>query len=350
MRVLYLFSSIRRENVRQIKEGKKSHSGFWGMLELPTYGIEADYLEPEQYFSDRIALWLRKHVSVYFLHLTVFWRLFAYDIVFTSTAFGTQFFRMLIPLRKPLWVMHDFSITGLIGNKKTVRQKLFAWMTSRSAGIVTLSLHEKISLEKMFPHLRGKIEFLPFGVDLGFFKPYQLPEKRQVMAVGLDPDRDWGTLIEACKGLDVKVVLVTRANRVEKYLPLPAQFEVRQFSAQELVEEYDKSAVVVIPLDTSRGTNNAMGCSTLFEGLALGKPVVVTRTRTTESYIQDGENGLLVGEKSVEEMRQAIKKLLENALLRKKMGENARAYALKNLDPEKCAEKLAEFFKKIYTK
>ncbi len=47
--------------------------------------------------------------------------------------------------------------------------------------------------------------------------------------------------------------------------------------------------------------------------------------------------------------REVVDMLLKNTELRMKVAQNAREYALKNLDIEKCTARLAEFFKKVTT-
>ncbi|MDP3042917.1 MAG: glycosyltransferase family 4 protein [bacterium] len=347
MKVLYLFSGSRLGLLDKIKKGENHGHGFWGMIQLPHFGVDADYVEVEQYFPFPLSKLIRKFFSAYNTHIFLFWKFFSYDIIFTSAAFGSQFLHALLRIKKPLWVMHDFSIVSLLGEGKTIKQKLFKYAVNKCAGVVTLSMNEKHIIEKRFKHLRGKVEFIPFGADLNFFKPYKLKEKQQILAVGFDPDRDWKTLIKACKNINTHVVLATRESRVKPYLPLPHNFEICQFSARDLVSEYDKSAIIVIPLNTSNGVNDAMGCSALFEAMAMGKAIIATRTRAMESYITHGKNGLLVDEGDSQKMTEAINLLLNNSELRASIGKNAREYALENLDIEKCTAKLAEFFKKL---
>jgi len=346
MKVAYLFTSYRNPSFKRVKAGEEHGVNFWGMFSLPHFGVEASYLEPEQYYPHFISEWIRRTFGVYWQHLSIIFAFFKYDFIFTSTAFGTQLVWTLLHFRKPRWVMHDFSVMGLIGEEKTMRQKLFAYMASRAAGIVTLGVEEKEKLEKRFPHLIHKIEFIPFGVDLNFFKSMQVEQDGKVFAVGFDPDRDWKTLFEAVKDLDVQVVVATRPTRVEK-LVVPKNVHIRQFTPRELAQEYAKSAVIVIPLDTSKAINDAMGCSTLFEAMASGKPLIATKTHTTASYVAEGENGLLVPEGDPEALREALEQLLGDKELQAKLGQNARAYAEAHLDAEVLAGKLAAFFKRL---
>lgn len=344
MKVAYLFSSKRGGSFKRVATGEEHGVNFWGMFQLPHYGVEASYLEPEQYYPRFISEWIRRTFGVYWQHLSIIFAFFKYDFIFTSTAFGTQLVWTLLHFKKPRWVMHDFSVMGLIGEEKTMRQKLFAYMASRATGIVTLGVEEKEKLEKRFPHLMGKIEFIPFGVDLNFFKPMHVEQDGKIFAVGFDPDRDWKTFFEAVKDLDMQVVVATRPSRVEK-LVVPKNVSIKQFTPRELAVEYAKSAVIVVPLDTSKAINDAMGCSTLFEAMASGKPVVATKTHTTASYVKDGENGLLVPEADPRALQAAIERLQGDQGLRERLGHSARAYAEAHLDVEKVGEKLANFFK-----
>lgn len=346
MRVVYLFTSYRGEVLEKAGRGEDHGNGFWGMLRLPHFGVEASHVEVEQVYPKAVAKFIRRHLGVYWVHLPVFFKLFSYDFVFTSTAFGTQLIHTLLHIRRPRWVMHDFSITGLIGGEKTFKQKMFAYMVRRCAGIITLGVEEKEKLEKRFPHLRGRIEFIPFGVDLEFFKPMDIEQDGKIFAVGFDPDRDWKTFFKAVDGLPAPAVAATRVARVEK-LQIPANVSIKQFAPRDLAKEYAKSSVIVVPMDSSRGINDAMGCSTLFEAMASGKPVIATHTHIMASYVTDGENGLLVPEGDPEALKKALERLLGDEQLRMRLGRNARAYAEKHLDAEALAGKLAAFFKRL---
>lgn len=349
IKILYLFNGSRKEAEAKIKNGHHPSHGFWGLWQLPDYGLAANYVEIEQFWSEGVTQFFRQWVNVYFIHLPLFFKFFAYDIVFTSSAFGTQLFFTLWPGKKPLWVMHDFSIKSLIGNEKTWRQKIFSWLVSKSGGIVTLSQDEVVFVQQKFPHLKDKIKFIPFGVDLDFFKRAETKIENQILAVGFDPDRDWPTLIEAVKNLNIKVVLATRESRVAKFRPLPNNIVVKQFTSGELVKEYDKSFLVVLPLNTSYGNNDAMGCSTLFEAMAMGKTVIATSTKAMESYIKDGYNGYLVQEGDIKELHQKISELIKNPTQCRQVGERARSYAQEYLDVNVCTKELANFFNNLST-
>lgn len=348
LKALYLFTGYRTPHLQKIKRGEEQGNGFWGMLRLHTFGVDAHYLELEQVLPLGLCRFIRKHIlSVYWVHVPLYPMFFAYDVVFTSTGYGTQLIHTLLHFKKPKWVMHDFSIMGLLGKERTILQKIFAWMVSRCAGIVTISKKEKELLEARFPNLKGRIEFIPYGVDLDFFAPSRSVGEGSIFAPGRDPDRDLVTLFAATQGLGKEVIITTRTSRLEAFGQLPAHVVHKDFTVPELKQAYADASVVVIPLDTSSGLNNEMGISAVYESLAMGKPIVASCSQGMEAYIEDGVNGLLVPQHDVEAMRHAIKRLLDDPELRERLGANARAYAEQNLDPDKCTEHLARFFEKV---
>ncbi len=353
MKVLYLFSGIRGPLVEKVRKGDDPGGGTWGMIPLQRLGVAAEHVELEQWFSTKTSKFLRTRVlGFYGAHLPFFFKFFTYDVVFTAGAFTSQLVFTLVPhwfRKKTLWVMHDFSITGMLGGGETLRQKVFHYMVARAGGIVTVGKWETEELRRRFPHLAQKIAYIPFGVDTTFFAPKNIPEEKLVIAVGVDPDRDWESFFTAIAGLDAKIIVAGSSRRTQAFNP-PDSVQVEFFEPKDMVGLYARASVVVIPLDTSTGVNDAMGCSTLYEALSMGKAVVVSRTHTTEGYIEDGVNGILVPQHDAAAMQQAIATLLADPAKRQTMGAAARAYALEHLDMMECSKKLAAFFESIAAK
>lgn len=348
LKVLYLFTGYRTPHLAKVQSGEEQGNGFWGMLRLHKFGVDASHLELEDIVPVGVAAFLRKHVfSVYWVHLPLYPKFFSYDIVFTSTGYGTQLIHALLACKKPKWVMHDFSIIGLLGKETSIFQRIFAWMVSRSAGIVTLCTDEAEKLKVRFPHLKKHIAFIPYGVDLAYFKPLHSAQVRELFVPGRDPDRDYSTLFAASEGLGATVVVTTHASRLAKFNPLPSFVRHTTLSVQELRAAYDQAAAVVIPLNTSTGLNNAMGISALYEALSMGKAIVATDTPAMRSYIEDGVNGLLVKEGDAAAMHDALARVLGDTQLRERLGSAARAYAEAHLDADKCTKVLADYFKAL---
>lgn len=350
MKVLYLFNGRPRiKIVNDIENGLNHDGSVYGMSRMKKYGVDVDYVELEKTFSPTVASWLRKKVlNVYFDHLPFLFKFFKYDLVFSTTAFGSQFLRTLIPLKRPLWVMFGVSISGLLGQEIMLKQKLFKWMVGKSSGIVTVGKEEAEVLKNKFPHLSKNIESMLYPVDTKFFSPQDIVEEHQILTVGVDPGRDYKTFFNSCKNLGVKIVVATDPSRLKFFLPLPEQVEAKKYSPLDLVAEYAKSKVVVLPLNTKGGFNDAMGCSTIVEAMAMGKAIVCTKTPTMESFISHGVNGLLVTEGDDLAMKEAVKRLLEDPKMRHDFGVRARKFVVENCDTELFVANLASFFKQVY--
>ncbi|MGH8614828.1 MAG: glycosyltransferase family 4 protein [Gammaproteobacteria bacterium] len=89
------------------------------------------------------------------------------------------------------------------------------------------------------------------------------------------------------------------------------------FERQELIPFYQRCAVAVFP---SRYETFGYTC---LEAMACGAPVVVSRVGGLAEMIEHGKTGLLVDADNIEELGQAIVTLLQNAELRRILGEAA---------------------------
>jgi len=349
MKVLYLLNRVQKGQIEDIQQKESHDNHLYGMFRLRKLNIETNYLELEQYLPVHFADWIRKHIlNIYWAHSPLFFQMLKYDIIFTSTAFGTQLIHALYPLRKPKWVMLDFSITGLLGDGKSMKQKLFSFLVERADGIITIDAHEKDELLRRFPEKKDRIEYIPFGVDTDFFKPRpDVIQENIIFSPGRDPGRDFETLGAGIKDLDISAIITARSWNIRKIKPLPSYMLHKDLPIEEFIQTYARAKIVVLPLNTVSGVNNAMGCSTLVEAMAMGKAIIATRTKMTESYIIDGVNGILVPPRDPHALKVAIADLLKDEIKREKLGKKARVLAEEHYNTETFASNLAEYFKKI---
>jgi glycosyltransferase involved in cell wall biosynthesis len=66
----------------------------------------------------------------------------------------------------------------------------------------------------------------------------------------------------------------------------------------------------------------------LAEAAAMGKPVIATRTRGSEEAVDDGKTGILIPQKDISALTNALDTLRTNDQLRSLLGENGRKKAL----------------------
>ena len=137
----------------------------------------------------------------------------------------------------------------------------------------------------------------------------ELPESRLVV-VGSGPDRERLESIASSAGVaefvDFKGALL----------------------GDKLHEEYEASDVVVLPSKQDRTDTATEGLGlTLIEASMHGKPLVGTLHGGIPEIIKDGENGLLVPPGSPTALARALKKILAEPELKRRMGETALSMA-----------------------
>jgi glycosyltransferase involved in cell wall biosynthesis len=219
---------------------------------------------------------------------------------------------------------------------------------------------------------KGKVTVLPYQVDCRYFTntiDRSLGSDRpMVVAVGLE-SRDYVTLVRAVTDLDVDVFVAAASlwseDRAQFPVTIPSNVTVGKFSYQELKELYARAALAVVPLQDSPYQH---GITAIQEAMAMGLPIVVTRTRgqsdvvidrrrvlrkspelnTSGSFAQLFEpsraelqqsNGFYVAPKDAAELRKCICYLVEHRDIAAELGSNAQRYARELLSVERFVER-----------
>jgi glycosyltransferase involved in cell wall biosynthesis len=106
---------------------------------------------------------------------------------------------------------------------------------------------------------------------------------------------------------------------------------------KELADVYAACDVFVFPQQITWGL-------AVIEAMAASKPVVVSNKCGASEIIQSNENGLIFDQSKPEEMTQYVETLLNNADLRKKLGEQAFKYVKNHLSWKKYAQTMEKIF------
>ena len=213
------------------------------------------------------------------------------------------------------------------------------------------------TLQKKFIEERWKVPdnrvvFTPFMVDADFFAPDQAgqtkdllpfePGQRPILcSVGLE-FRDYPTLMEAVKGLDIEVVIAAgspwskRADTTADQ-DIPDNVLVRRFTQFELRDLYAQSAFMVMPLINFEFQ---AGVTALLEAMALEKAIVCSATPGQTDVVVEGETGLYVPPEDATALRTAIVKLLDDPDEAARMGRNGRKRIINYMSLERYVERL----------
>lgn len=114
-----------------------------------------------------------------------------------------------------------------------------------------------------------------------------------------------------------------------------------QLTEDEILEEYRRAAVVVL---ASRQETAPM---TVEQALAAGRPVVATPAGGVPWLVQNGVTGLVVPFGDAARMALALRRLLDDAPLRRWMGERGRAQALERFHASVVARKTLEVYREV---
>ena len=85
--------------------------------------------------------------------------------------------------------------------------------------------------------------------------------------------------------------------------------------SEKVIEEMNKSEIFAFSSDYE-GMSNAV-----VEAFCVGLPIITTKVSGTEDFIKDGENGFLLDIGDTDGMEKAMRMLMSNEKLRRKMGE-----------------------------
>lgn len=177
-------------------------------------------------------------------------------------------------------------------------------------------------------------------VDQVFYSP-RPAEEDMICTVGAEM-RDYTTFAEAVRGTDLRCHIAADHVRIpgkirlinDRRLPIgdivtetDAQIATGRMSLTELRNLYARSRFVVVPLLPSDSDN---GVTVILEAMAMGKPVICSRTRGQVDVIQDGVTGIYVPVGDAAALRAAMISLWNDPQRAHEMGRRARAYIEQN--------------------
>lgn len=196
----------------------------------------------------------------------------------------------------------------------------------------------------------AKLHQIPFHADARFFapRPGDRVDRPRIVSAGLEL-RDYPTLIEAVRGLDVDVRLAAaspwskRSNETEGR-ELPPNVTARSYNYRELRDLYASASFVVVPLYE---TDFQAGVTTILEAMAMGKAVIATRTTGQRDVIEDGQTGIYVPPGDPAALRVAIEGLLAAPERAAAIGANARHVIESRMSLERWAERIAAVIRSV---
>ncbi|MBI4547783.1 MAG: glycosyltransferase family 4 protein [Ignavibacteriae bacterium] len=233
-----------------------------------------------------------------------------------------------------------FALILKITGSKTPHLMLSSWISKRKKAMMVKFVQSHITKIFMWSTVQrdyainvlgipsSKIAFVRKFADQQFWRPMQR-ETDIICSVGAEM-RDYPTLIEAMRGLDIRCHIAAAKPRgktystitaIEKIGQLPPNVTAEPKSYKDLRELYARSRFVVVPLLQSE-TDNGLTC--ILEAMAMGKAVICSKTKGQIDVIKEGETGIYVPQGDHFALREVIQRLWNNPEEAERMGKQAR--------------------------
>jgi glycosyltransferase involved in cell wall biosynthesis len=224
-----------------------------------------------------------------------------------------------------------------------IKKNITSYLLKKINIIIVHSTYEKHGYAKYFELPEDKFEFVHLYRPKLKRVMEENTEKPFLLSMGT-ANRDYATLFSVVGKLNYPTVVVA-APHILKNLKVPSCVTIlTDLTLDECRSLAQQARINVVPVDNDM---TASGQVTIVEAMMYGSAVIATDTIGSRDYINNGETGLLVKNKSLIELENAISLLWNDELMREKISYGAYEYANNYLTQEKAAERLHSILKDV---
>jgi len=235
-------------------------------------------------------------------------------------SFAVSFWQTVLFLRRPKHVI----LTFIMREKTRAVSSRLKFLLMR---FLFASVHKAVCASRMevdyytnvFHWPLGKAGFVPLLVARGLLEAVTEDSEGFIFSGGR-VYRDYDTLVRALDGAGYRAIVVSEGNvpALRDHPCIEARYRIPLEEFNSLVA---RCRIVVLSLEDRPFS---IGQTVLLQAMAMGKPVVATRTAGTVDYIEHLENGVLVEPNDPVALREAIDLLMRDEGLRVKLARNAK--------------------------
>ena len=201
-----------------------------------------------------------------------------------------------------------------------------------NAGFLCLTPTAEKNFSKFAPS-----KFLPWCVDLEMFRPSKetsLLPKPFFFASG-KTQRDYETLVKAAPMVDAEIRIIGPSHLRPSTIPSNINWINTSYDPPDkaidyhnLRNWYNQAIAVCIPL--SGDADDTCGYTNMLEGMAMAKPVLMTRSGCLHIEPEKGNFGYLINPRDPKDWSEKMNLILSNQEFTKALGENGRKIAEEN--------------------
>lgn len=291
----------------------------WGEgidLENEKSYIHSRYRTGPKYFAGYAFLWYEFQFALHLVRLYLKNR-------YRAMAVGR--YGIFFPILAKLLRLRTRVVMTDVEFRPGLNNRLYRYALRKADAICSFTSYESNAISGAFGIPRDKFHLVRLA-----FLAQEIADARDeeyVVAGGVNA-RDWKTFAEAVDGLPYKIKVLTRHLNVK----LPSNVTVNWVSREEYFRCLGAATCVVIPLLPEK--LRCTGSTAWTAAMAMGKAVITTGTECAHDYIEDGVSGFVVGHGDALALRRKIQLVMEDAELRRRVGEAARARAWRDWSPE----------------
>jgi len=350
IKVLYIFAGERRGMEKQWKDGTMPDTYLLGLNHMKDFDIDAEYIE-----TDLMNKLRKKNFN--FAALPLFFKLRKYDIVFSGGSLFLPFlYKFIFRIKRPKFIWYNTFFTNAIRRSNGIKKDIIIETIKSLDGIICPSKIQYDFLVDWGVDDR-KLFLVHNGVDVDFIKREQEKidledgEEDYILSVGKDMGRDYNTLIEAVKKLNLNVKIVAMPRNLKNTDHVSSHFVnyTGPVPFNKLLEYYKKAKFIVIPTksEESLDASDCSGQYVLLDSMASGKSVIASKRKSLEGYVEDRKDVVLVDPEDSGQLQSAIELLINSPELVKTMEKNMDIKSVR-FTTKNFAKQLSEVFKNIY--
>lgn len=246
----------------------------------------------------------------------------AYAVIVTMGVRESMVYGLLCMVtgRKPKQVMSEVFIDAPRPSPFWhLKNALYRLVARRALGLLTNSSTEVETIARRYRLDRSRVRYVPLNTNIATPR-MESTDDGYIFSAGRTL-RDYATLVAAVRQLPEFPTSVICGRNDFQGLEIPPNVTVQhELPREEYLNQLRRCRLVALPL---LHTERATGQVVVLEAMAMGKPVITTRSPGTIDHIVNGQNGILVEPGNANVLACEIKRLWNDPSERQRLGETA---------------------------